>query len=626
MSLFKKYALVLRHISSVAFVIANMMIVTPGNTQTTIAQHTADPAYFYPGNSPDLWPQLSQTNPITGIAIANVSNGPNIISDSNYATAIQQAHNAGVKVLGYVDTGYFGAAPSLRQTRLGQTDVNSWTTQIEQDVNTWYSFYGADGLDGIFFDDGQNVCGTNNQYVTLYTDILNYVKRTHPGAYVIANPGTAVPQCLQNIADTLLTYENNYDCYTNDSSCPTGAGYTALAWNPVDPQKIFHAVYGVPSASLASASALGKQRNAGYVFFTDAGLPNPYGVLPTYLQQEASDALPGGTSDTTPPTAPDTLDTVNVGATWAILNWGPSTDYHGSGVVGYDIYQNGVKITSVPASSNPQVTITGLLPVTNYTFTATARDAAGNVSVVSNTLQFETDVNDGDLGAPQQVQASQSNYTDILLSWNAAHTNEYPIAYYDVFLNGTKVLTVDATVTGADVIGLTPGTAYSLTVQARDTHGTLSAMSSTVNTSTIALPAGGAIQGVSVQLTSTTVTITANYLVPFGFHHVYIDADNNASTGYFFSWETPTLGADYFIENDTLYYHTGGTTSFTWSPLATITPAVSGSAATGFTYTWTIPVSDFTNGVTLATTERYLVEGTGYNPEVYAPIVTVTQQ
>ena len=625
MNLIKRMSRITERLSLLVFALAITTIVVPGNAQTTIAQQTADPAYFYPGNSPDLWPQLSLTNPVTGIAIANVSNGPNNVVDSTYATAIQQTHNAGTKVLGYVDTGYFGASPNSRQTRLGQTDVNSWTTQIEQDINTWYSFYGADGLDGIFLDDAQNVCGTSNQYVTLYTDILNYVKRTHPGAYVIANPGVAVPQCLQDIADTLLTYENNYDCYTNDPSCPTGAGYTALAWNPVDPQKIFHAVYGVPSASLANASALSKQRNAGYVFFTDATLPNPYGGLPSYLQQESADTLSGGTSDTTPPTPPDTLDTVNVGSTWAILNWGPSTDCDGSGVVGYDIYQNGIKVTSVPASSNPQVTITGLTALTNYTFTAKARDAAGNVSAVSNTLQFETDVNDGDLSAPRQVQASQSNYTDILLSWNAAHTNEYPIAYYDVFLNGTKVLTVDATVTSADVIGLTPGTAYSLTVQARDTHGTLSAMSSTVNATTNALPAGGAIQGVSVALTSTTVTITANYLVPFGFHHVYIDADNNASTGYFFSWETPTLGADYFIENSTLYYHTGGTTSFSWSPLATITPTVSGTASTGFTYTWTIPASDFTNGVPLATTERYLVEGTGYSPEVYAPIFTATQ-
>ena len=617
-------AQLLRRLILASIAVAGTMIAPLAHAQTTIAQQVADPAYFYPSGTPNYWTQLSQTTPTVGITIANVSNGPNNVVDSNYTAALQQAHQAGIKVLGYVDTGYFGGSSPARTTRLGQTDVNSWTTQIEQDVNTWYSLYGS-SLDGIFFDDGQNVCGTNNQYVTLYTDILNYVKRNHLGAYVVTNPGVAVPQCLQNVADTLLTFESSYDCYTNDASCPSGQGYTALGWNPVDPQKIFHAVYSVPSTSLTNASTLSKQRNAGYFFFTDASLAdNPYGSLPSYFSTEAADGASGGTADTTPPTPPDTLDTVNVGATWAILNWGPSTDHHGSGVVGYDLYQGGVKITSVPASSNPQVTITGLLPLTYYTFTATARDAAGNVSSTSNALAFETDVNDGAVVAPTSVQASQVNYTDIVLSWNAAQTDEYSIAYYDVFLNGTKVLTVDANVLSADVIGLAPSTAYSLTVQARDTHGDASAMSSTVNATTPAYPAGGAIQNVNVQLTATTVTISATYLAPFGFHHVYIDADNSASTGYLFSWESPNIGADYLIENSTLLVHAGTSGSFSWSSIATVNPVITGSASSGLTYTWTIPVSTF-SGTPLATTEQYLVEGTGYSPEAYATVYTARQ-
>lgn len=626
MRLFNVYARGFKPLLLVMSAIASMMTAPLLNAQTTIAQQVADPAYFYPTSSPDYWTVLNQTNPIVGIAVANVSNGPNNVVDPNYTTAIQQASQAGIKVLGYVDTGYFGSSQPARLTRLGQTDVNSWTTQIEQDVNTWYSLYGSAGLGGIFFDDGQNVCGTNNQYVTLYTDILNYVKRNHPGAYVITNPGAPVPQCMQNIADTLLTFENSYDCYINDSSCPAGQGYTALAWNPVDPQKIFHAVYGVPSASLANASALSKLRNSGYFFLTSAQLAdNPYGSLPAYFPQEATDGLPGGTVNNTTPTPPGTLDTVNVGATSAILNWGISTDSNGSGVVGYDIYQNGVKVTSVLASSSPQVTVTGLLPLTNYTFQAAARSAAGHVSAMSNTLTFQTDVNDGSLYAPKQVVVAQTNYTDVLLSWNAASTNEYPIAYYDVFLNGAKVLTVDAGVASADVIGLTPNTAYTLSVQARDTHGTLSPMSSIVNATTKTYPGGVAIQGVNVQITSTTVTIAATYLAPFGFHHVYIDADNSASTGYLFSWETPNIGADYLIENSELLYHTGSSSSFSWVVAATVVPVVTGSASTGFTYTWTIPVADFT-GAPLGATEKYLVEGTGYSPEVYALVITATAQ
>ena len=70
--------------------------------------------------------------------------------------------SAAIKVLGYIDTGYFGGTSPARTTRLWQTDVNSCTAQIEKDVNTRYTLYGSNGLAGIFFDDGQTVCGTSN--------------------------------------------------------------------------------------------------------------------------------------------------------------------------------------------------------------------------------------------------------------------------------------------------------------------------------------------------------------------------------------------------------------------------------------------------------------------------------
>jgi hypothetical protein len=159
--------------------------------------------------------------------------------------------------------------------------------------------------------------------------------------------------------------------------------YTPLTWTPVDPQKIYHIVYGIPGASLANASALTKQNNAGLVFLTLASLAsNPYGSLPSFFAQEVTDASAGGPTDSTVPTAPVVANGSN-GGTYATLSWTPSTDANGSGVVGYDAYQNGVKVKSVPASTAPQVTITGLLPATTYAFTVAARNVAGTTSAVS---------------------------------------------------------------------------------------------------------------------------------------------------------------------------------------------------------------------------------------------------
>ena len=202
------------------------------NAQYLIAQKIADPAYFVPG---PLWDQLDQSTPSVGIAVANVINGPDYQANADYATAIQAASAAGIKVLGYVRTGYLGSTGLA--TRLGQTDTESWLAQIEQDVNAWYSFYGRDRLAGIFFDETQNTCGSANMYANLYSSLTAYVKQNYTGALVADNPGTAVPSCFQRTAHILLTFEGTYLCYIRDASCPAAQQYTDLSWNPVDPRR-----------------------------------------------------------------------------------------------------------------------------------------------------------------------------------------------------------------------------------------------------------------------------------------------------------------------------------------------------------------------------------------------------
>jgi hypothetical protein len=190
-----------------------------------------------------------------------------------------------------------------------------------------------------------------------------------------------------------------------------------------------------------------------------------------------------------------------------------------------------------------------------------------------------------------------------VLGWTAAQAGSFPLAYYDVFVNGVKTVTVDAGVTSADVIGLSSSKSYTFTAQARDTQGDISPMSSTVNQSTTSPPNASPC---TVTSTTTTVTIGCNYWAPWGFHHVYIDADNKWSTGYEFGWTTTEMGADYLIENTNLEAYTGNGTTFSWSQIATEQPVVTGSDSLGFTYTWTIPRSDF-SGVPLGTTSLYLL-------------------
>lgn len=274
-----------------------IVILTAHHAPVTIAQKIGDPSYIDPTTDGGDWDRLiGSTAGKVAIAVANVSNGPGHGPEPAWASVIQREHATGTKVLGYVDTGYFGTT-GLR-TRSGSTSEADWTSQIEQDVNAWYAFYGP-GIDGIFFDEGQHACGPtsgSNAWVDLYGRINAYAKTNRPGAMTAINPGKVVPRCYENTADVLVTFEGSYDSYVNH--------YAPLSWNPVDPLKIWHLIYDASTqADMEKAVSLSQSRNAGYVYVTNDVLPNPYDTLPpsSYWAHEEGRVTPGGSRSSTPP-------------------------------------------------------------------------------------------------------------------------------------------------------------------------------------------------------------------------------------------------------------------------------------------------------------------------------------
>ena len=89
-------------------------------------------------------------------------------------------------------------------------------------------------------------------------------------------------------------------------------------------------------------------------------------------------------SDTTAPTAP-TLSASGTTASSTNLAWSGATD--NVGVTGYDVYQGTALLGSTASTS---YAVSGLSASTNYSFFVKAKDAAGNVSVASNTVSVTT--------------------------------------------------------------------------------------------------------------------------------------------------------------------------------------------------------------------------------------------
>ncbi|MFE6352985.1 cellulase family glycosylhydrolase [Streptomyces rochei] len=107
----------------------------------------------------------------------------------------------------------------------------------------------------------------------------------------------------------------------------------------------------------------------------------------------------GGTpDDTEAPTAPGTPSASAVTATSVTLGWSASTD--DTRVAGYDVVRVGDGAeTPAATSTTNSVTVSGLTPDTAYTFAVYARDAAGNRSARSATVDVRTREGGGTPGA-----------------------------------------------------------------------------------------------------------------------------------------------------------------------------------------------------------------------------------
>ncbi len=145
-----------------------------------------------------------------------------------------------------------------------------------------------------------------------------------------------------------------------------------LEWNAEDP-----------------VSQLELQRNP--VLENLQGNRNPFIDNPAFATQiwggpQAEDRFGNiGGNDMQAPTNPSNLLAGNTTQTTTTLSWNPSSD--NVGVTGYDIYKNG----SLQGTFNTTTyNVTGLLVNTTYSFFVRARDAAGNISGVSNTVNVTT--------------------------------------------------------------------------------------------------------------------------------------------------------------------------------------------------------------------------------------------
>ncbi|MGR6836864.1 fibronectin type III domain-containing protein [Syntrophomonas erecta] len=147
-------------------------------------------------------------------------------------------------------------------------------------------------------------------------------------------------------------------------------------------------------------------------------------------------------------------------------------------IAGYEVYQNGNKVGEVSGNTY-EYTVKKLQKGTTYTFGVKAKDSAGNVSELSNTISLSLP-GEEEGGIDNQVPEwnadavittdGKTPYT-ITISWPEA-TDNVAVTGYRIFANGKNVgITSQTSYTIGD---LSPNQEYLITVEALDAAGNVS--------------------------------------------------------------------------------------------------------------------------------------------------------
>ena len=232
---------------------------------------------------------------------------------------------------------------------------------------------------------------------------------------------------------------------------------------------------------------------AGATYSTTTSFSN-YALTPStkyYFGVEAVDTS-GNVSAMTPlvsvatlalPSAPTRVTATASSATQIVVSWTPG--HSGLPVLFYQIYRGSTPASLAQVASRPTTSYTdvSLTPGTTYYYAVEEVDTGGNISPMSATASATTLAPPS---APTHVTATALSSQNVSVTWSAS-TGGLPLASYHLYRGSSPSNLADvATRTGTSYTDttVTPATTYYYAIQAVDTGGDLSPMSTAVSVTT----------------------------------------------------------------------------------------------------------------------------------------------
>ncbi len=246
-------------------------------SNTTEKMKVLIPLYIYPDE--ESWQGVidaKNDNPdIEIIAIVNPSNGHFDSEDDNYKLYIPTLVDAGIKVVGYVYTGY------------GDRDIN----EVKNDLDNWKEFYQEDGVMGIFFDESSS----SSEDLSYYQELTSYANSLDFETTIL-NSGITIDTeyFSENVADIIVTYEESYENWKEHFQ--TGeVGYN----HPDENTKIAILLHTTSSIEdMQEVVEASQEDGFEYLYVTEDGDDsNPWDSISSYFDSEVKELLQYSVAD-----------------------------------------------------------------------------------------------------------------------------------------------------------------------------------------------------------------------------------------------------------------------------------------------------------------------------------------
>lgn len=209
----------------------------------------AVPAYVNPSDSA-YWQSVLEAAPQVRDVIVNPNSGPGAVVSEPYVQLIRTLSDAGVRVLGYVSTGWGDRDPAA----------------VHSEIDRWREWY---GVNNIFLDEAASV----SEEVGTYAD---YALTVHEGGgIVVLNPGLTPDRGYFEFADAVVTFEDSVEAYFTRRTPPDWLRTQTSS-------EVWHIVIGAPQDRLGDVVDRAREYGADKVYVTDDAKPNPYDRLPQY--------------------------------------------------------------------------------------------------------------------------------------------------------------------------------------------------------------------------------------------------------------------------------------------------------------------------------------------------------